>query len=547
MLSISLSPRLRFPSRHLWLWFMGFALAVVSLQAAAQPAPPAPSASSTDATLAAARFDVFEYRVEGNTVLPPERIERAVVPFLGEKRTVADVEAARLALETAYRDAGYGTVLVDIPEQRVNSGVVVLQVLQTPVSRLRVIGAKYYSQGRILDKVPALAEGTVPNFKVVSEQLASVNRSADRRVTPLLRPGKLPGTTEVDLTVQDQSPLHGSLELNNKYSANTTKTRLQASLRYDNLWQLEHSLGVQAQVSPQDTSEVKVISASYTVPMGTGLMVLSAIRSNSSTVAGVGDTAVFGRGSIYGLRRMFIDGSETRTQSVTLGADYKDFSETVTVGGAEGFSTPIRYLPLNASYSTTLMDKDGSSSQAGIGVVLALRGLASRQSEFDDKRFLAQNNFSILKFDLARTHKLSRGLVLSGKLDGQVSSQPLISNEQFVGGGVDSVRGYLEASAVGDKGLRLSFELRGPNFMADDKGLLADLRAHAFFEGAGLWLKSPLPGQDARAGLLSTGFGLRMRARRYGSLGLDLGWPLRDAGQTEKGSARLHASGTLEF
>ena len=239
-----------FPSLSAWRCSVVFLLLSIAFGVHAEADPPAEPSTP--------RFDVFEYRVEGNSVLPVERVERAVYPFLGEQRTVADVESARVALEAAYRNAGYGTVVVDTPEQRITDGVVTLQVLQAPVSRLRVVGAQYYSQGRILDKVPALAEGEVPNFKEVTAQLATVNRSADRRVTPLLRPGKAPGTTEVDLTVEDKFPLHGSLELNNKSSPNTTSTRLQASLRYDNLWQREHSISGQVQVSPEDTSEVKV-------------------------------------------------------------------------------------------------------------------------------------------------------------------------------------------------------------------------------------------------------------------------------------------------
>ena len=271
---MAVSRRHGFPSPSAWRRLAAFLLLSIAFGVHAQADPPEDPPTP--------RFDVFEYRVEGNSVLPPERIERAVYPFLGEQRTVADVESARVALEAAYRNAGYGTVVVDTPEQRITDGVVTLQVLQAPVSRLRVVGAQYYSQGRILDKVPALAEGTVPYFNVVTEQLATVNRSADRRVTPLLRPGKAPGTTEVDLTVEDKSPLHGSLELNNRYSADTTKSRLQASLRYDNLWQLEHSIGVQVQVSPEDTNQVKVFSGTYTVPTGSGLLIASAIRSDSS-------------------------------------------------------------------------------------------------------------------------------------------------------------------------------------------------------------------------------------------------------------------------
>ena len=505
------------------------------------------TAWAQDAPAPAPRFDVWEFRVEGNTVLPVETIERAVYAFLGEKKSVADVENARITLEAAYRDAGYGTVVVDTPEQRIVDGIVTLQVMQAPVARLRVVGAKYFSQGRILAKVPALAEGAVPNFKLATEQLATVNRSADRRVTPLLRPGKAPGTTEVDLTVEDKLPLHASLELNNKYSANTTKSRLNGSIRYDNLWQREHSIGLQFQTSPEDVNQVKVFSGSYTVPMGTGLMVFSAVSSNSNTVAGVGGTTVFGKGNIYGLRRVVVlEGSETASHTLTLGADYKNFKESVNVGNNEGFNTPIHYLPLSANYSANLIDKQGSW-QAGGGLVLAVRGLASDEAQFADKRFRAQSNFSILKFDLARTQSLPKGLSVVGKLEGQLSNQALISNEQFVAGGADSVRGYLEAAAVGDKALRGSIELRSGNLAGEKWPWIGGLRAHLFAEGAGLWLNSPLPGQQAKFGLLSAGAGLRVQAREHASFAFDVAWPLRDVGQTEKGQVRLHASGSLEF
>jgi len=132
-------------------------------------------------------FDVMEYRVEGNNVLQAIDIERAVYPFLGERKTIKDVEAAREALEKAYHDKGYLTVLVNIPEQRVSRGVVTLNVTEAPVGRLRIVGSRYFSLGYIRDTVPALAEGSVPNFPEVQKQLAQVNRSSDRRVTPRRR------------------------------------------------------------------------------------------------------------------------------------------------------------------------------------------------------------------------------------------------------------------------------------------------------------------------------------------------------------------------
>src|SRR5687768_9177557 len=76
------------------------------------------------------RFDVFEYRVEGTTLLPVTIVEQAVYPHLGENKTLEDVEKARDALERAYHDEGYLTVLVTIPQQKVDNAIVRLQVTE---------------------------------------------------------------------------------------------------------------------------------------------------------------------------------------------------------------------------------------------------------------------------------------------------------------------------------------------------------------------------------------------------------------------------------
>ena len=47
----------------------------------------------------AAVFDVTEYDVAGNTVLPRLAIEQAVTPYLGPGKTIAEVDKARAALE----------------------------------------------------------------------------------------------------------------------------------------------------------------------------------------------------------------------------------------------------------------------------------------------------------------------------------------------------------------------------------------------------------------------------------------------------------------
>jgi hemolysin activation/secretion protein len=204
-------------------------------------------------------LDVWEFVVDGNTVLDDETIESTLAPFMGPSRTAGDVDKARSALEDCYRDKGYRTVAVTIPQQKAADGVVLLKVQESRVGHLKVIGSKYHSLDRIVESAPSLAEGKVPDFKAVQNDLVTLNQQADRRVTPALKAGARPGTVDVDLVVEDSLPLHGALELNNRYSQDTSKLRSLASLSYDNLLQRGHSLSLSFQTAPQNPDDAKVM------------------------------------------------------------------------------------------------------------------------------------------------------------------------------------------------------------------------------------------------------------------------------------------------
>ncbi len=85
--------------------------------------------------------------------------------------------------------------------------------------------ARYFDLDKIKDKAGSLREGTVPNFNDVTRDIVALNQWPDRRVTPALRAGVTPGTVDVDLNVDDKVPVHGSLEVNNRQSPNTTEER----------------------------------------------------------------------------------------------------------------------------------------------------------------------------------------------------------------------------------------------------------------------------------------------------------------------------------
>lgn len=506
-------------------------------------------AQAAPETQATPGFDIWEYAIEGNTLLERKRIERIVYQHLGPHKNIDDVERARQALEQAYRDAGYPTVFVDIPEQDVKEGVVRLQVTEGRIERLRVSGSRYYSLGKITAEVPSLAAGGIPQMAQVQAELEQVNRaSPDRRVTPVLRAGQTPGMVEVELKVQDELPLHGSIEVNNRNSADTTSTRLLGSLRYDNLWQRYHSASVQYQTAPENTDEVKVLAGTYVMPFidATSRLAFYGVKSKSD-MATVSDLSVIGDGSIYGVRAVFpFAGQDDFFHSLTLGADYKDFNESVALQGADTLNTPISYLPFSLRYEA-MWREDGSRTRFDVGATLSLRGLGNDQQEFEDKRFLARSNFMHFNAGLTHSRDLPYGFSVEGRIDGQLADSPLISNEQFSAGGAESVRGYRESQALGDDGVAGGVELRTPTLVREGWTWPDELIGLAFVDGAKLRVREALPGQQDSFVLSSAGVGLRFNAWSHLTGNLDLAWPFHDSGDIRAGEERLHFRMAYEF
>lgn len=492
---------------------------------------------------------IREYRVQGSKLLSPLEIEEAVYPYLGPGRTADDVEQARATLEKAFRAKGYQTVAVQIPAQDPRSGVIRLEVVEGRIGRLRVTGARHFLPSRIKDGAPSLAEGSVPDFAKVKAEIIALNRLADRTVKPQLRPGVEPGTYDVDLEVEDKSPLHGSLELNNRYSPNTTQTRLNGAISYGNLFQLGHTLGLDFQIAPENPDDALVYSGYYLARVSDKLSLMVQATKQDSDISTLGGAAVAGRGEIFGLRALFdLPGTDSFYQTFALGMDWKSFDEDLTVAGVTG-NTPIEYFPISANYGASWIKKE-SFTQANLSLNFHLRGMGGDQQEFDSKRYQADGSYIYLRGDLSHTRDLKDGSQLFGKVQGQLSSQPLVNSEQLSGGGLGNARGYLEATALGDNGIFATAEYRTSSFIGkkDSKGKQADeWRVHAFVDGGTLAVLKPLPSQKSFYNFLSAGAGTRFRFREHYNGSLDVAVPFTTQSDAESGEVRVTFRGWAEF
>ena len=507
-------------------------------EAAITTTPDAP-ATATDAPATAAApvrtFFIQEYRVSGSKILTPAQIGETVYPFLGLGRTVDDVEQARTALEKVYHDKGYQTVSVQIPEQKGRGGVVFLEVVETKVGRLRVKGSRYYSLDAIRRGAPSIAPGKVPNFSDLTREIIGLNQWPDRRVTVTsesIRPGAEPGTVDIDLMVKDTPPLHGSIELNNRYSPDTSELRINGGVSYSNLWQLGHAAGVSFQVAPENTNDVKVISGYYLarLPNIDWLTLTLQATKQDSDVSTLSGAAVAGRGETVGLHaNITLPQLTNYVHSISLGIDYKHYEQNVLLGLDET-TAPVSYYPLSIAYSGTWLGRGeknayGYVTEVNAGLYFHLRGMGSSEMSFDNSRFGASGNFIYFRGDLSHEHDLPGGFQVMTKVQGQIASGPLLSAEQFSAGGLSSVRGYLEGEVPGDNAIIGSIELRSPSLI-NWLNKSGEWRVYAFFDGGYVTINDPLPEQDAHWQMASIGAGSRLRIFEHLNGSIDAGLPL---------------------
>jgi hemolysin activation/secretion protein len=230
------------------------------------PAHPAPT------------FEVRSYLIEGNTVLPPEKF--GLLSNYTGRVEFARVREGLGKLQLLYRDLGFATISVTLPQQKLTNGIVRVKVVEGKLAKIKVEGNRHFSTNNILRALPSLDTNILLNTKWFQPELDRANANSDRQIYPVISPGLEPGTSDLTLKVKDRLPLHGHIEVNDKSTPNTPLLRLDSAVQYGNLWQCEHQIGFDYNFSPQamkggdyspnflDQPMVASYSGYYRLPLG---------------------------------------------------------------------------------------------------------------------------------------------------------------------------------------------------------------------------------------------------------------------------------------
>ncbi len=136
--------------------------------------------AATTNTPPAPAFEVRSYNVRGNTLLPAEQVEQILASGTGEKVTLTQIQKALGDLQLAYRDRGWATVAVSLPQQQLTNAIVQVQVVEGTLTDIQVTGNRHFSSNNVVRALPSLRTNTLLNSRVFQRELDLANQDRDR-------------------------------------------------------------------------------------------------------------------------------------------------------------------------------------------------------------------------------------------------------------------------------------------------------------------------------------------------------------------------------
>jgi hemolysin activation/secretion protein len=498
------------------------------------------ASAAEDPGAAPIRFEISRFEIAGNTLLPAAEVNAAVAPFAGRDRDFGDVQRALEALEALFHAHGYKIVSVRLPEQELNRGVVMLNVVQTRIGRVAVSGNKVFDEANIRRGMPSLQPGRTPNLDQVSANLRMVNENPAKKLKLKLESAQADDEVDAVLEVTDERAWKAMLNFDNTGTEATGKTHAGVVLQHANLWGRDHVGSLQYTSTVEKPSQVSVYGAGYHIPLyalGDSVDLFASYSNvdSGSVAAGLFNLAVSGKGAVAGAR--YNQGLARRGRfdaRLSYGIDYKAYKNDVVFAG-QNFGNDVTVHPLSVNYAGSLAEGEANVSLTLIHNIAG--GNRGRSVDFERARSGARAAYSMLRFAGAYTRALPADWQLRLLVNGQLSGDALVPGEQFGAGGSTSVRGFGERELSADSGGYANFELYTPNLCGQAS---AQCRVLGFYDAAHGARNHVLAGELRGTTIGSAGLGLRFAFGPAFSLQADYGHVVKAGALSGAGKNKVH-------
>lgn len=231
--------------------------------------------------------------------------------------------------------------------------------------------------------------------------------------------------------------------------------------------------------------------------------------------------------------------TSTKKQVLDVGFDYKKskgdhelkYGDTVWVTGGYDIEEKV----FSATYTDTLRRRNDSFSY-NIGYSQNVDG---NKEAYNNYRTGSDDIFHIFKAGVNYQYRADNDWIFNARLNGQYTTDNLISTEQISSGGLNGVRGFKESVASGDNGIRGSIEVYTP-------AILKNQRIVVFTDFANLSNNTYNIGERSK-NLASIGLGYRMMGLDGWSVSLDYARPISSTGVNDSYHKPWHLSITKTF
>jgi hemolysin activation/secretion protein len=476
----------------------------------------------------APRLQVRGFRING--VKPHEKlginqdaIERLVLSaakelVAGEASrgfTLSMFESINIAIGRYYREKGFFLARAYIPEQKVEDGIVAINIVEGFIDQIVYSGNRLYSDAQLQVLFDPL-KGEAIFLDSVESAVFISNDFPGMKANVLFGPGLEPGSAALQVNVEEKTS-NGFITYDNYGSIFTGENRLRGNYQRYNLFGKADRLDLNAiaTLSPQNSIYYDI---AYQQPLlGNRYLVGGSYNANTFDVGGnLADLGINGESTILsGFMSRII--SRGRTARITTAVDFSLKSAESRVISTLDSQDKLSVIGLSANYAGTSWSSSRAYQQISTRLSIGLadflgsmdsngNGLSGRRGETQER---AGGDFTKLNLDYLRVSRLTEFQSLLLRFSAQTSSDLLTSLEQFSLGGPDTVRAYPVAEALVDKAMLFSAEWQADASPEIPQTWLNKLKFSIFYDYATGSLNDPLTNDIASVSLSGLGFGIQ--------------------------------------
>ena len=449
-------------------------------------------------------------------------INSILSPYLNQEVSLDEIAEITHPINQFYQNQGYVVSFAFIPLQKFVDGIIKIRVVEGYLAGLEVDGNSAVSDRYIKAQLLKSLKSVPLKLSTLETELRLLQQNPQiARVKAQLRPGLNLGENLLFLNIEESPTTTLSISADNDFSPAHGELGVTLAAEKRSLLVQRDLLHFQSTL----TEGLEKYQISYAIPLNAAEGMLSASYQNnrSNIVEEPFDTADI-KGKIEQIALLYrqpLSRSLTEELTTTIGLDsssvksflFGDFPFSFAEGANDGFYrvSTLRWGLLWQTRSTK--EVLILSSQVNLG--LDLFGATINDGLPDSNFLIWQGQGRWLKA-LDRSRKTQ--LIVNIKV--QLTPDELLPSEQFVMGGIDTVRGYRQNLLLADSGINLSLETRIPIFDSESWGLL---QITPFFDFGTVWNNQ---NQLDSSTLASVGLGVRWTLENFLEAHLDYGIPL---------------------